>query len=334
MLVDAVATSQENTNRALFYFEAILAGGPVRPSRTGRNRIRRARSGSVAVADDHEFGADAAPAHANPAAHQAGEDRSLYSRPEKIALYTRSVSAGPSSDVVAQHLQRAIAERSLVPGDRLGTEAELARELGVSRPAVREAVRLLVGANLVRAARGPGGGVFVAQTPDRSLAQTIAEAIAAMLTTDTTSIAELTEVRLLLEVPLAGLAAKRADAATIAALWQSVEEAASAPDDDDVQRRADIRFHRTIADAAGNRVSSALIAWSSEVLQSRLKDLIAPAIVEAVAREQHEQIAKAIAAHNPSLSERAMRVHLQYLEDLLETVRAPLARATARTGAG
>lgn len=247
--------------------------------------------------------------------------------PEKIALYTRSVSAGPSSDVVSQQLQQAIADRSLGPGDRLGTEAELARELGASRPAVREAVRLLVGANLVRAARGPGGGVFVAHTPEGSLAQTISEAIAAMLTTDATTIAELTEVRLLLEVPLAALAAKRADADTIAELWRSVEAAAAAPQDDLIQRQADIRFHRAIAEAAGNRVASALIAWSSEVLQSRLKDLIAPAIVEAVAREQHEQIAAAIEQRNPSLAERAMRMHLQYLDDLLETVGAPRAVA-------
>lgn len=282
-------------------------------------------SNSVDVAGATHPWAKCAQAPAHAAAQQARR---------KIALYTRGVSAGHPSDPVSQQLQLAIAERSLGPGDRLGTEAELARELGVSRPAVREAVRLLVGANLVRAARGPGGGVFVAHTPDRSLAQTIAEAIAGMLTTDTTSIAELTEVRLLLEVPLAGLAARRADAGTIAVLWRCIEEARGAPDDDEVQRQADIRFHRAIADAAGNRVASALIAWSSEVLQSRLKDLIAPAIVEAVAREQHEQIAAAIEARNPSRSERAMRVHLQYLDDLLETVGAPLARADARPRAG
>ena len=316
MLVDAVATSQENMNRAFFYASAIVAVGPAALRRTGEidaGRPAQARSACVTNAS-------------SGLRRRSGAREPDARRAEKIALYTRSVSAGPSSDIVSQQLQRAIAERSLGPGDRLGTEAELALELGVSRPAVREAVRLLVGANLVRAARGPGGGVFVAHTPDRSLAQTIAEAIAGMLTTDTTSIAELTEVRLLLEVPLAGLAARRADAETIAALWQSIEEAAGAPDDDAVQRQADIRFHRTIADAAGNRVASALIAWSSEVLQSRLKDLIAPAIVEAVAREQHEQIAAAIEARNPSLAERAMRVHLQYLDDLLETVGAPLAR--------
>ena len=67
----------------------------------------------------------------------------------------------------------------------------------------------------------------------------------------------------------------------------------------------------------------ALSAWSSEVLQPRLKDLIAPAIVEAVAREQHREIVTAIEARKPALAERAMRVHLRYLTDLLETVGAP-----------
>jgi GntR family transcriptional repressor for pyruvate dehydrogenase complex len=207
--------------------------------------------------------------------------------------------ATPSSDRVSQLLQQAIASRALVPGDRVGTEAELARELNVSRPAVREAVRLLVRANLLRAARGPGGGVFVARSPDRGLARTVSEAIGGMLATDTTSLPELTEVRLLLEVPLAGLAAEHAGAETIAELWRAVEDAAARPDDDLVQRETDVRFHQAIAEAAGNRVASALSAWCSEVLQPRLKDLIAPAIVEAVAREQHREIIVAIETVGP-----------------------------------
>ncbi len=223
-------------------------------------------------------------------------------------------------EAVSQQLQQAIADRDLRPGDRIGTEAELAIQLGVSRPALREAVRLLVGSNRVRAARGPGGGVFVAQTPDGSLARTISEAIAAMLASAATSIAELTEVRLLLEVPLAGLAARRASDGHLAELREAIAAASAAPDDDAVQRDSDIRFHRTIAAAAGNRVAGALAGWSADVLQSRLKDLIAPAIVEAVARDQHSEILEAIEQRNAGLAERAMRLHLQYLDDLLETV--------------
>jgi GntR family transcriptional repressor for pyruvate dehydrogenase complex len=184
-------------------------------------------------------------------------------------------------------------------------------------------VRLLAHANIVRATRGPGGGVFVAHTADRGLARTISDAVAAMLDSGGTSVAQLAEVRILLEVPLAGLAAERAEPAGLTALRRAIEDAELAPDDDAVQRRTDVSFHRTIASAAGNPVAEALVAWSSEVLQARLKDLIAPAIVEAVAREQHRAIAAAIAERDPSEAERAMRVHLRYVSDVLETVSPP-----------
>ena len=56
------------------------------------------------------------------------------------------------------------------------------------------------------------------------------------------------------------------------------------------QRDTDQRFHWMIAEASGNRMACALIAWSHLVLQPALKNLIAPAIVEAVARDQHREI--------------------------------------------
>jgi len=230
------------------------------------------------------------------------------------------MAAAPSSDEASSLIQQEIALRGLGPGDRLGTEEDLSAALGVSRPAVREAVRLLARANLVRAARGPGGGVFVAQTPDRGLAQTVSDAIERMLATGLTSVTELTEVRILLEVPLAGLAAQRADSSTIARLHAAIDDAARQADDDVAQQANDTLFHWTIAEAAGNRVACALIAWSHQVLQPALKALIAPAIVEAVARDQHRAIADAIERREPAVAERAMRDHLRYLGDLLETV--------------
>ncbi len=226
----------------------------------------------------------------------------------------------PASDDAVRRLQRMIATGSLLPGDRLGTEAELAEQLGTSRPAVREAVRLLSRANLVSATRGPGGGVFIKHTLDRGLAATVADAIATMLGSGVTSVSELTEVRVLLEVPLAGLAARRTDAQTIVELREAVRDAELGSEDEAVQRETDQRFHWTIAKASNNRVACALIAWSHEVLQPELKDQIAPALVEVVAREQHRAIIDAIEAGEPSVAEGAMRDHLRYLSDVLETV--------------
>ncbi len=230
------------------------------------------------------------------------------------------MAVAPASEEVVRLIQQEIVARALEPGERLGTEAQLAAEFGVSRPAVREAVRLMVQANLLRAARGPGGGVFIKHSPDHGLAQTVSDSIATMLRGGMTSVTELIEVRMLLEVPLAGLAAQRADADALRELRAAVTDAASLPDDEPVQRETDQRFHRTIAEASGNRVACALVAWSHHVLQPALKDEIAPALVEAVAREQHREILEAIERGRPAVAERAMRDHLRYLSDVLETV--------------
>jgi len=144
-----------------------------------------------------------------------------------------------------------------------------------------------------------------------------------MLDAGTTSLTELIEVRELLEVPLAGLAARNATRDMAAMLWLVIDEAEAGSDDEAIQRQTDVRFHRVIAEASANRVAGAISAWSAEVLQPRLKDAIAPAIVEAVAREQHREIARAIEASKPALAELAMRAHLRYLTDLLETVGTP-----------
>ena len=119
-----------------------------------------------------------------------------------------------ASEQVALEIRRYLARRDLRPGERLGTEQELAAEFGVSRPTLREALRLLAGSHLVRASRGPGGGIFVARTAEQGMSQSLSDAIAMMLETRAVSLQELLEARLLLEVPLAGQAAYRADAST------------------------------------------------------------------------------------------------------------------------
>src|ERR1700754_4552028 len=76
---------------------------------------------------------------------------------------------------VAQAIRVYIAERRLEPGDRVGTEHDLAAEFGVSRPTVREALRLLAGSHLIRATQGRAGGIFVASMPHVGMARNIGE---------------------------------------------------------------------------------------------------------------------------------------------------------------
>ena len=115
-----------------------------------------------------------------------------------------------ASEQVAFEIRRYVSTRGLSPGERLGTEQELAAEFGVSRPTLREGLRLLAGSHLIRAAQGPGGGIFVESTQNEGMGRNVSESIAAMLETDSVSLHELVDARVYLEVPLAGLAAQNA----------------------------------------------------------------------------------------------------------------------------
>ena len=224
------------------------------------------------------------------------------------------------SEQVAAEIVRYIQERALEPGNRIGTEEELAREFGVSRPTLREALRMLSSGDLVRATKGPGGGIFVANTVEKGLGRSISDFIAMMLETRRVTIDELLEARMLVEVPLAGLAAYRADAEALAEIRAAVAESRANLHDRGELRRADIRIHSAIAGAGGNRVVEAFMQWTLDVLQPSLTAIIEHAVVESAIVDQHEALLRALERGDPVRAERAMREHVEYLRDLLRVV--------------
>jgi GntR family transcriptional repressor for pyruvate dehydrogenase complex len=234
-----------------------------------------------------------------------------------------------ATEHVAAEIQHHIEREALGPGDFLGREDDLAAAFGVSRPTLREALKLLSSGNLIRASRGPGGGIFVARTADRGMSRSVSDAIAMMLETGAVSLEELLEARLLLEVPLAGLAARRSDEATVKRLREALRAARRSPDDAALAA-IDADIHRTIAAAAGNRVIRALTDWTFEVAQPSAVRATRPEVVRSAVIEQHEALLAAIDEGDARRAERAMRDHLLYLRSVLETARAESVRATRR----
>jgi GntR family transcriptional regulator, transcriptional repressor for pyruvate dehydrogenase complex len=127
-----------------------------------------------------------------------------------------------ASERVAAQIQHYIQRQGLRPGDFLGRGEDLAAEFGVSRPTLREALKLLASGNLVRASKGPGGGIFVANTAEEGISRSLSDAIAMMLDTGAVSLLELLDARLLIEVPLAGRAAYAADEAMLERLHAAI----------------------------------------------------------------------------------------------------------------
>ena len=225
-----------------------------------------------------------------------------------------------ASEQVATALQHRIQSAGLGPGDFLGREEDLAAEFGVSRPTLREALKLLASGNLIRATKGPGGGIFVAHTADEGMGRSLSDAIAMMLETGSVTLEELLDARLLLEVPLAGLAAYQADEENLRRLREAVRAGASAADPHALGT-IDTEIHQAIAAAAGNRMLQALTTWVFEVVQPSVNAALHGAIVQSAIVEQHEALLGAIEKGDAPRAERAMKDHLLYLRDVLRMVR-------------
>ena len=226
-----------------------------------------------------------------------------------------------ASEQVAVQIQHHIQREGLAPDDFLGREEDLAARFGVSRPTLREALKLLASGNLIRASKGPGGGIFVARTAEQGMSQSLSDSIAMMLDTGAVTLEELLDARLLLEVPLAGRAAHRGDGAVVERLREAVEtEAGIDPEDVGSLEAVDGEIHRTVAAAAGNPMAEALLGWVFEVLQPRLMDVLHGAVVQSAIVEQHEALLAGIEKGDPARAERAMKDHLLYLRDVLRMV--------------
>jgi DNA-binding FadR family transcriptional regulator len=159
------------------------------------------------------------------------------------------------SEEVAEQLKELILSGHLKAGDKLPSERSLAEKLEVSRLAVREALRSLQAAGFVSARQGSGGGVFVTDLTFEQLTNAYLDLFVA----NKISIAELLELRLLVEPKVAFSAAKNISPYYEQQLRQALE-AEGLPISglhEDVERK--MRIHLIFAEMCGNRFFEGLV---------------------------------------------------------------------------
>ena len=223
-----------------------------------------------------------------------------------------------ASEQIARQIRQYLEERHLKPGDRIGTEQELADEFGVSRPTLREALRLLAASQLIRVGRGRAGGIFVARTPNEGMAHNVSESIALMLAAESVSMEELLDARLSLEVPIAGRAAVNADDQVVARLEQAIAAAEGHRPGTEPFNLADSTFHAVLAEASGNQLLHALTGWILEVLQPTLVVTISPLVDPKAILDQHRAVLRAVRRRQRLAAEKAMAAHIEYLIQILD----------------
>ncbi|WP_406249045.1 FadR/GntR family transcriptional regulator [Microbacterium sp. M] len=165
----------------------------------------------------------------------------------------------PAYDQVASQLKLLILNGSLAPGERLPVESSLAAAFGVSRNTVREALRMLSSMGLVRTERGVNGGTFVAQIELDDVSEFLESRLGLLVGSDSITPEELTEARIMLEVPCARQAALRRTDDDVDAL-QALVDAEREDHTGWTRGEHSHEFHLRLLRATGNTVLELMLA--------------------------------------------------------------------------
>jgi DNA-binding FadR family transcriptional regulator len=229
----------------------------------------------------------------------------------------RRPTGSRQSDEVAEALRELVLAGLLPPGSRLPNETALAREYGVSRATLREALRSLAAQQLIRTAKGAGGGSYVTLPSVDGVASSLHSSLTLMAGAEDITVDELLEARELLEVPAARLAAQRIDAAGLERLRAQIPPVplTLGPSAQFVYNQD---FHSIVISSSGNALLEIAAQPIFAVLHTHLSRSRLGARFHRSVNDEHRAIAAAIAAGDDELAAVEMHDHLAHIRPYYE----------------
>ncbi len=228
------------------------------------------------------------------------------------------VATRKTFEEAVEQIAEKIKAGDLHTGDRLPSERELAAQMRISRPTLREAIKVMAEAGVLEVRRGQAGGIFVAsELVPRELLRTRQEI-------RFSEVADVLEARRLLEPRVAQLAAVHADEDDFAAMAQTIErkrEVAAADDflrNEDLFLQLDLKFHIAMARATRNATIVSLMRSLLRHLEIARDMAMHAPLVPDWTIEIHERTLAAIRAADFPLIESVMDEHLAQLEQTWE----------------
>lgn len=243
-------------------------------------------------------------------------------RPSPTARRPRATT----TEGAVQHVEHLIFNGTLLPGDALPSEADLALDAGVSRLTMREGIKSLQARGLLTVVHGRRSSVSATNS------RPLQDFFATYVRRDASGVLELLDVRLAIEVRAAEMAAARVSPEDLEAMSAALEVMIDAARGGDVRgarvgdfNDADVRFHAAVARGSGNRVLSLLVEGMEEPLRQTRSLCIrgyhdTPG--ESSLLEQHQSIYERIAAGDEAGAARAMREHLVHTGDYVRAAEA------------
>jgi GntR family transcriptional repressor for pyruvate dehydrogenase complex len=236
-----------------------------------------------------------------------------------IEAGTNKPSPEDLTTVLLSRLKELISSRQVSPGEKLPPERELAERFGVSRPSLRNALKVLEIMGVV--SQKVGDGTYL----NRDASQVLSVPFEFLFLMDDTSMQDLVDIRLIVEPPLAARAAQWADAHEVEILNRSLLQMEESEGNRVKMIDADLAFHRAIFEASGNRLAGRLfnalhqVMLDIMVVTSQMSD-------PSHTLQYHRPIFNAIRHRKPEDASRLMTEHLQDARKLLQIARRDTAR--------
>ncbi len=219
---------------------------------------------------------------------------------------------------IVNQIQDLIINEDLRLGDKLPPESELIGKFGVSKSVVREAIRALEERGLVTVKHGRG--VYVSQPSSAS----VSESLSRLLRASKGSLLALHEVREMLEIGIAGLAAERATEAEIELMEDALQREAQIIDSPDDLVELDLQFHELLARATHNDVVPILLNPLTDLLRDSRHAImesketaVGPVLSGTIRLLDHRQILAAVESRHTGQAREAMDRHLQKVRAFL-----------------
>ena len=211
---------------------------------------------------------------------------------------------------IVQQIEETILKGDLKAGDQLPAERDLAEQFGVSRTAVREAVKALREKGLVEAYTGRG--TFVTNGTSHAIRQSLDLMVRIGQPEGATYLAEVREI---LEPEIAALAALRAEEQHLGIMREAVRVMDESLHDAERFIEADLDFHLALAEAAANPIILSLIDSIVGLLREQRLRTFQSANGPQRGQHCHRRILEAVETRNAEGARIEMRAHLQQVRE-------------------
>ena len=230
----------------------------------------------------------------------------LEGRHEGTTMKLRKVAKTSLVDAVVKQLRATIEKRKLCCGDRIPSEPELVRQLGVSRPVLREAIGRLQSIGLLTVKHGRG--TFVA---DRDALMGCVQLVRTALGISSADLIQFIELRAAIESQAARRAAEQATEEEVEELDRLCREMdfQGLPYDEALGR--DLKFHLKIVELGGNRLMLDVMKVIQELIVEAMARTSPKPRPRRYSQELHRAIVDGIRARDPNAAEAAVRRHME-----------------------